>query len=422
MFDTIWLNAKLATMTGEQPYGLIEDGAIAARGDRIAWVGLRAELPGEPQELASRVRDGGGRVITPGLVDSHTHVVYVGKGLLDFEILARGGSREELINGGGGVRGMIRRTRAAGDEELYRSSVEHCVQLIVHGVTTLESKSGGGLDLETELRMMRISRRLGRDLPLTVVSSFLGAHGVAPEYDGRPDDYIDFLVRTVLPAAVEEGLVDAVDGFCDTIGFSHPQIERLFAAAEGYGLPVRLHADQYSESGAGGLVAKWKGLTADHLEYVSEQSVRAMAEADTVATLLPGANWTLHETKRPPVNLLRRHGVSMALATNNNPVSSPTTSPTMIMHMACHMFGMTPEEALTGFTRNGAKALGMAADRGTLEQGKMADMVVWDIEHPTELSYHIAANPCQVVIKEGAVVYEAAAPQIGTRTTGGHDG
>jgi imidazolonepropionase len=412
MFDAIWINARPTTMTEERPYGLIEDGAVAAFQGRIAWIGPSADLPDKPHRLASQVFDVEGRVITPGLVDSHTHVIYSSEGLADFEILARGGMREELINAGGGVRGMVKRTREASEEQLYLSTVRRCERLIANGVTTLESKSGAGLDLETELKMMRTSRRLGREMPLTVVSTFLGAHGVAPEFDGRPDDYIEFVAETVLPAAVQEGLVDAVDGFCDTIGFNRAQIERLFSAAQKYNLPVRLHADQYSESGAGGLTAKWKGLTADHLEYVSEESVRAMAKTGTVGTLLPGANWTLHETKKPPVDTLRRYGVSIGLATNCNPVSSPSTSPTMIMNMACHMFGLTPEEALLGFTRNGAKAVGLAADRGTLEKGKVADFAIWDIEHPVELSYWIGANRCRTVVKNGRVVYDAAAPRI----------
>lgn len=412
MFDAIWINARPAAMTADRPYGLIEDGAVAAQQGRIAWIGPSKDLPDEPRRLASEVFDTAGRVITPGLVDSHTHIIFNRPGLADFEILARGGTREELINAGGGVRGTVRRTREASEEQLYLSTLARCEQMIAHGVTTLESKSGAGLDLETELRMMRISRRLGREMPLTVVSTFLGAHGVAPEFDGRPDDYIEFVAETVLPAAVQAGLVDAVDGFCDAVGFNHAQIERLFAAAQQYSLPVRLHADQYSEFGAGGLTAKWQGLTADHLEYVSEESVRAMAQAGTVATLLPGTNWTLHETQKPPVELLRRYGVSIALATNCNSVSSPSTSPTMIMNMACHMFGLTPEEALLGFTRNGAKALGLSAERGTLEKGKTADFAIWDIEHPVELSYWIGANRCRTVVKSGRVVYEAATPRI----------
>ena len=412
MFDVIFTNATLATMTTDSPYGLIEKGALAAREGRIAWVGPQDRLPGKLAELAHHIHDAGGRVITPGLIDSHTHVIYLREGLIDFEILARGGTRKELIEAGGGVRGQIGITRAATEDELYECTLPRCRRLIANGVTTVESKSGAGLDLETELRMMRVSRRLGRDLPLTVISTFLGAHGVPPEFDGRPDAYIDFLVETVLPAAVKEKTVDAVDGFCDTIGFNHAQLDRLFIAAEKYGLPVRLHADQYNESGAGGLAAKWRGLTADHLEYVSEESVRAMAGAGTVATLLPGANYTLHETKRPPVALIRRYRVPIALATNCNPVSSPTTSPTTIMNMACHMFGLTPEEALAGFTRNAARALGLGCDRGTLEAGKLADLALWECAHPTELSYHISGCPCHSVFKFGQPVFEALPPEI----------
>jgi imidazolonepropionase len=407
MHDAIWVNSNLATIASPGTYGLVQDGAIAVTERKIAWVGTLSELGKDPARIAKTVHDMHGYLITPGFVDSHTHIVYHSEGLTDFEILARSGTREELMRAGGGVRGMVRRTRQATEEQLFASTARRCWRLIASGVTTVESKSGAGLDLETELRMMRVSRRLGKELPLTVISTFLGAHGVAPEYDGRSDEYIRFLCEQVLPAAVREGLVDAVDGFCDKVGFSHAQIDRLFEKAKSFGLPVRLHADQYSDFGAGAVVAKWHGTTADHLEYASEETARAMGEAGVVATLLPGAHWTLHETHRPPVKLFRQHRVDMALATNSNPVSSPTTSPTMMMNMACHLFGLSPEEALTGFTRNGAKALGLLASRGTLEVGKVADFAIWDVEHPAELSYYIGSNPCVSVVKNGTVVYEA---------------
>ena len=414
MWDSLFTNARLATMASAG-YGLIEDGAIGVAGGRIAWIGTRAALPASPDELAPVVHDVGGKLLTPGLVDAHTHIVHAGERCSDYVLRNGGAGRNEIAAAGGGVRGTVYQTRATSDEDLYDQTAERVRALIAHGVTTFESKSGYGLDFETELRIMRVSRELGRRLPVTVKSTFLGAHGLGPEYDGRPDDYMEFLARTVLPAAVQQDLVDAVDGFCDALGFTHKQIGVLFDAATAFGLPVKLHADQYNDFSAGQVVAKYKGLSADHLEYASEATVRAMAEADTVAGLLPGANWTLLETRRPPVELFRKYGISMMVATNNNPSSSPTCSPLMMMNMATHMFRITPEEALLGFTRVGAKALGLAADRGTLERGKVADFAIWDVAHPAELSYRIAVNPCRRVVKEGAVIYDAVPPQIAER-------
>lgn len=408
-YNLLVRNVSAACMTPDRPFGLIEQAAVAIEGGRIAWIGPEAALPaGE----AVRTINGQGRVLTPGLVDHHTHIVYVGDGLLDFELLLRKAPREELIAAGGGVRGMVARNRQASEEDFYRETAPRIRQLIASGVTTMESKSGAGLDLETELRQMRVSRRIGRDFPLTVKSTYLGAHGVPPEYDGRADAYVDFMIETVLPAAIREDLVDAVDGFCDTIGYSPAQLGRLYDAANAEGLPVKAHADQYTESGGGALIARYKGLSADHLECISEASLVAMAEAGTVAGLLPGANWTLGETRMPPVPRFRELGIPMSLATNCNPVSSPTTMPTMMMNMGCIRFGMTAEEAVLGFTRNGARALGLQDETGTLEPGKTADLALWDVAHPSELPYRIAANPCAMVIKTGRVIYEAPALEI----------
>ena len=412
MWDALWRNGKLATMTEGNPFGLIERGAIAAQDGHIAWVGPEAALPSAAADGARAVHDLGGYLLTPGLVDCHNHAVYYGDALADFELLTQGGSRADMIASGGGVQGLVRQTRAASDDQIRAASAARIAKLIAAGITTLESKSGAGLDKDTELRCLRISRELGRTLPATIVTTFLGAHGLAPEYRGRPDDYVDHLCRVVLPAAVSEGLVDHVDGFCDPTGFSHAQIIRLFEVARAHGLPVKLHAEQYRDFGAADLVARFKGLSADHLEYAGEPTIRAMAEADTVATLLPGAHWTMGETQRPPVALFRRHGVKMALATNCNPVSSHTCSPTMMMNMACRMFGLTTEEALAGFTRNGAKALGVLDSRGTLEVGKRADFAIWDVDKPGELAYRIADNPCREVVRDGRVVYRAAAIQF----------
>ena len=406
MWDALWRNGKIATMTPGTPFGLIEAGAIAAQDGRIAWVGAEAALPAAAS--AGTVHDLEDRLLTPGLVDPHNHAVYYGDALSDFELLTQGGTRADMIAAGGGVTGLVGQTRGATDEQIHAASAARVARLIAAGMTTIEAKSGAGLDLDTELRCLRIGRGLGRTLPVRVVTTFLGAHGVAPEYRGRPDDYIDYLCRVVLPAAVAEGLVDQVDGFCDPTGFTHAQITRLFETARARGLPVKLHAEQYRDYGAADLVARFRGLSADHLEFAGEATIRAMADAGTVATLLPGAHWTMGETHRPPVALLRRHGVPMALATNCNPVSSHTTSPTMMMNMACRLFGLTTEEALAGFTRNGARALGVLDSRGTLEVGKLADFAIWDVDRPGALAYPIADNPCREVVQGGRPIYRAA--------------
>jgi imidazolonepropionase len=408
-FDLVVTGVDAACMTGDRPFGLIGDAAVAVADGRIAWIGRRADLPDRP---ARETLDGGGAVLTPGLVDHHTHIVHVGDGLLDFEMLLRKAPRDEVIAAGGGVRGMVAANRQASEEDFYRETAPRIRQMIAAGVTTLESKSGAGLDLETELRQMRTSRALGRDFPLTVVSTYLGAHGIPPDWEGRLDAYVDFMIETVLPAAVAEGLVDQVDGFCDVIGYAPEQLSRLYDAASAHGLPVKAHADQYNESGGGSLVARHRGLSADHLECISEASLAAMAAAGTVAGLLPGANWTLGETRMPPVARFRELGIAMSLATNCNPVSSPTTMPTMIMNMGCIRFGMTPEEAVLGFTRNGARALGALDRAGTLETGKDADLALWDVGHPAELPYRLAHNPCRMTIRAGRVVYRAPALRI----------
>ena len=323
MFDLLLTNATVATMADDFPFGLVRDGAIGIADGKIAWVGPAAQSP----QGARTVRDLAGKVVTPGLVDPHTHIVYGEEGLVDFEVLSQGGQRWDLEPKGGGVGALTRRTRLLSEEVLYAASRARMSRLIANGVTTVESKSGAGLDRDTELRLMRISRALGRDLPITVVSTYLGAHGLAPEYAGRRDDYVDFMCNEVLPEAVRQGVVDQVDGFCDKVGFSHAQMDRLFDKAASYGLRVKLHADQYTDFGAGAVVARHRGVSADHLEYASRATVQAMAEAGTVATLLPGAHLTLHETQKPPVETFRELGVPMALATNSNPVSSPTVSP-----------------------------------------------------------------------------------------------
>ena len=416
MWDTLWLNACLATMEADTtPYGLIDNGAIGIAEDRIAWVGQAASLPDRPLALAREVLDAGGRVITPGLCDPHTHVVHAGHRRGDFELRLAGATRDDLARVSGGVRGTMLATRRASDEQLFAESASRVADLLASGVTTLESKSGYGLDLASELKLLRVSREIGRKMPITIVTTFLGAHGVPPEFEGRSGDYVTFLCDEVLPAALAEGPVDFMDGFCDSPafrGFSHAETSQLFDAGREAGLKRTLHADQYSDFSAGALAARHGALSAAHLEYASEDTVRAMGEAGTVALLLPGANYTLFETAKPPVALMRKHGVGIALATNNNPSSSPCTMPTMIMNLACHLFRITPEEAVAGFTRESARALGLLSDRGTLTVGKHADLVHWNVEHPAELPYRIAHNPVDRVIRHGRIVYQAHRPEL----------
>jgi imidazolonepropionase len=402
MWDALWIGGRLATMAAEPatPYGAIEDGAIAAEGGRIAWLGTRGELPGPPESLARVVHRLDGRWLTPGLIDCHTHLVYGGDRTREFEQRLQGASYEEISRAGGGIVSTVRATRAADEDTLAAAAKRRLSALLAEGVTTLEIKSGYGLDLENELKQLRVARRLGGDLPVTVKTTFLGAHAVPPEYKDRAADYID-AVAAMMPAVAASGLADAVDAFCENIAFSAEQTARVFAAARAQGLPVKLHADQLSDLGGAALVARFQGLSADHLEYTSEAGVAAMARAGTVAVLLPGAFYALRETKQPPVEALRRAKVPIALATDSNPGSAPVTSLLLMINMACTLFRLTPEEALLGVTRHGARALGLAASHGTLEAGKAADFAIWDIERPAELAYRIGFNPLAGAVKGG---------------------
>jgi len=402
MWETLWLDARLATMTkGGTPYGAIEDGAIGVEGGRIAWVGRRADLPGRPDSLASEVRDCGNRWITPGLVDCHTHLVHGGDRAHEFELRLMGATYEEIARAGGGIRSTVSATRTASEAALYESASRRLADLQAEGVTTIEIKSGYGLDRDTEAKMLRVARRLDAELPVTVCTTFLGAHALPLEYEGRADAFIEFLCHDSLPSAAAEGLVDAVDAFCERIGFTVAQTRTMFEAARGLGLPVKLHAEQLSDQGGAVLAASFRALSADHLEHLSEAGVRAMAAAGTVAVLLPGAFYFIRETKLPPVDLLRREGVRIALATDCNPGTSPMTSILLVLNMAATLFRLTPEEALAGVTREGAAALGLGASHGTLEAGKAADFVLWNIARPAELSYRIGGNPAAIVVKEG---------------------
>jgi len=401
----LWTDARLATMApaAGNAYGAIENGAIAVTGDAIQWVGDQGSLPADlPAGLS--VHSAGGRWLTPGLIDCHTHLVYGGDRAREFEQRLSGVSYAEIARQGGGIVSTVAATRAASEAELTESARPRLAALTAEGVTTIEIKSGYGLDVETELKMLRAARRLGASGHADIVTTFLGAHALPPEYAGRADDYIDFVCRQVMPQAARSGLADAVDAFCEGIGFTPAQTERVFQQAVSLGLPVKLHAEQLSDLGGAALAARFAALSADHLEYVSEPSIEAMAQAGTVAVLLPGAFYFLRETKKPPLDGFRRAGVPVAIATDSNPGSSPVTSLLLMLNMACTLFQMTPEESLAGVTRHAATALGRGDRVGTLEAGKQADFVLWNIDHPAELAYRIGFNPCHLVVKRGQIV------------------
>ena len=392
MHDALWVNAHLATMAGGEPYGAIRDGALAVKDGLISWVGPRSAW----NDKARREHDARGAWITPGLVDCHTHLVYAGERAAEFELRLKGASYEEIARAGGGIVSTVKQTRAASEDELARTAQARLRQWLAEGVAVVEVKSGYGLDRETELKMLRAARRLQG---LTVKTTFLGAHALPAEFKGRADDYIDFVCNEVMPLAK----ADAVDAFCEGIAFSPLQIEKLFNAAKERNLPVKLHADQLSDLGGAALAARHGALSADHLEYTNEEGVRAMASAGTVAVLLPGAFYFLREKQLPPVEALRRHGVPIALATDHNPGSSPLTSLLLTMNLACTLFRLTPEEALAGITRNGARALGMQTTHGTLEPGKQADFALWQIDSPAALAYAMGANPNVGAVRRGEI-------------------
>ncbi len=398
--DKIWKNARLATMDpAREGYGAVEGGLIAAKDGRIAWAGLEAEAPAMSAHSTVDVE---GRWITPGLVDCHTHLVYGGNRATEFEQRLKGASYEEISKAGGGIVSTVAATREAGETALVQAALPRLDSLIADGVTTIEIKSGYGLDAETECKMLRTARALGTERDVLIKTTFLGAHALPPEAEGDSDAYIGDVCDSQLPAAHSAGLADAVDAFCEGIGFSNEQTRRVFEAAKALGLPVKLHAEQLSNLGGAALAAEFSALSADHLEYVDEAGVVAMAGAGTVAVLLPGAFYFLRDETVPPVDLFRRHGVPMALATDSNPGSSPMGSLLLVLNMACTLFRLTPEEALAGVTRHGARALGLQDEVGTIEPGKACDLAIWDIEHPAELSYAIGFNPLHQRIRNGA--------------------
>ncbi|BBU42217.1 imidazolonepropionase [Pseudomonas monteilii] len=394
---TLWQHCHVATMA-EGRYSAIEDAAIVTRAGLIEWIGPRAELA--PVD-ADRTVDLGGAWVTPGLIDCHTHAVFGGNRSGEFEQRLQGVSYAEIAAQGGGIASTVRATRAASEDELFASARQRVQALMRDGVTTIEVKSGYGLDLANERKMLRVARRLADELPLAVRATCLAAHALPPEYAGRPDDYIAHICDEMLPALAAEGLVDAVDAFCEHLAFSPAQVERLFIKARELGLPVKLHAEQLSSLHGSSLAARYQALSADHLEFMTEEDAIAMAAAGTVAVLLPGAFYFLRETQLPPMDALRRHGVKIALASDLNPGTSPGLSLRLMLNMGCTCFRMTPEEALAGVTVHAATALGLGDSHGSLEVGKVADFVAWQIERPADLAYWLGGDLPKRVVRKG---------------------
>ena len=407
-WDHLLLDCRLATLAGGSGCGLIGcdgsgGGAIGWKDGTIVFAGAMDALPAAAATLAERVESADGALVTPGLIDCHTHLVFAGDRAHEFDLRLQGASYEEIAKAGGGILSSVRATRAASEAALFAQSLLRAKALLRDGVTTLEIKSGYGLDTESELKMLRVARRIGVELGIGVRTTFLGAHALPPEYAGRADDYIDCVCDTMLPAVAAAGLADAVDAFCEGIGFTLAQTRRVFDAAHALGLPLKLHAEQLSHLGGAAMAARRGALSADHLEYITDDDARTMAENGTVAVLLPGAFVCLRETKLPPIDSLRAHGVAMAVATDCNPGTSPLLSLRLAMALACAQFRLTPEEALRGATVNAAKALGLR-DRGMLRIGQRADLVLWDARDPAELGYWLGGTLARRVIVGGNAV------------------
>ena len=399
-WDRLWTDVHVATMT-DPSLGVVRDGAIAASDGRIAWVGRAADLPAPPERLAAEVIRCRGAWLTPGFIDCHTHIVFGGDRTGDFRRRLRGESYAQIARAGGGIMSTVRATRAASNEELAASAAARAGELSAWGVTTIEIKSGYGLDLDTELRMLEVAAGLAHIVPADISPTLLAAHTVPPEYAGRRGDYVRLVVNEIIPAALEQGHATAVDVFCEDIAFTPDESRAILEAGIAAGLHGRLHADQLTDQGGGALAAAAGARSADHLEYLSRDGVHAMAEADVCAVLLPGAAYTLGADRRPPVGTLRRAGVTMGLATDANPGSSPITNVGMILNLACILFGLTPEEALLGFTAAAAKVLGLEGDRGTLEPGRRADLALWRVGDLAELCYRMGASPLETLVKDG---------------------
>jgi imidazolonepropionase len=389
-------------MAGDQPWGWLLDGALLTEGEQIAWVGREQDLTPELRRGIDAEHDLGGACVTPGLIDCHTHLVYDGQRAHEFELRLQGASYEQIARAGGGIRSTVAATRAASAEQLYRSANRRLHALLAEGVTTIEIKSGYGLSLEAEARCLQVARQLGANHAVTVRTTYLGAHALPSEYDGSAQDYVDAVCEW-MPQLHAHGLVDAVDVFCENIGFNVQQTRQVFEAAKRLGLAVKLHAEQLSDQGGTQLACEFDALSCDHLEYLSMEGVQALARSGTVAVLLPGAYYFLRETKLPPLNALRAAAVPIAIATDHNPGTSPTLSLLLMLNMACTLFRLTPEEALRGVTVNAARALGLN-DRGQLAAGQRADFCVWDVEHPNELAYFFGRNPLRQVVRAGLEV------------------
>jgi len=401
-WDILLTDCRAATMVENgKPYGAIDDAAIALKDGRIAWVGARSDLPTGDAKETVRL---GGRWVTPGLIDCHTHLVYGGDRAAEFELRLKGATYEEIAKAGGGIASTVKATRAAGVDSLAASAAKRLTEIASEGVTTIEIKSGYGLDLENERKQLAAARRLGEMHPVTIRTTCLAAHALPPEFAGNSDGYIDKVCDEILPAIAREGLADAVDAFCEKIAFTAAQTRRVFETAKRLGLPVKLHAEQLSDQGGTQLASEFGALSCDHLEYVGDDGIAAMAKSGAVAVLLPGAFYALRETKLPPVDAFRKAGVPIAISTDHNPGTSPTLSLLLMLSMATTFFRMTPEEVLTGATRHAAKALGLQESHGQLQTGMNADIAIWSVERPAELSYWFGSNPCSGIIQNGAWV------------------
>jgi imidazolonepropionase len=394
-------NATLATCAEGRPFGLIPKGAVALAGSRIAWVGSKRDLPAAlPKNCV--VIEANSALVTPALIDCHTHLVWAGTRFKEFQQRLQGTSYEEIAKAGGGILSTVAATRAASETDLLTLALARAAKYVAEGVTTIEIKSGYGLDKDNELKILRVARALGKRLSINVRTTLLAAHAVPPEFQGRPDEYISNVCDEILPAAHAEGLVDAVDAYCDNVGFTAAQVERVFVKAKDLGLAVKLHAEQFSNQQGAALAAKYKALSADHLEHLDKGGVEAMAASRTVAVLLPGAFAYLRETRLPPIELLRVHRVPMAVASDLNPGTSPFASLQLQMNLACTLFGLSTEEALLGVTRNAARALGLRKALGSIEPGKIADIVIWNAEHPSELAAQFGLIRPAAVLRAGA--------------------
>jgi len=399
-WDKLWINANIASMAdGKLAYGLRKNSAIASKNGLIVWIGRMDELDFNPAEKSEQVFDMGRKYLTPGFIDCHTHVVYAGSRAHEFEMRLKGVKYEDIAQRGGGIQSTVQATRQASEDELFEQSIVRVQSMMQEGLSVLEIKSGYGLNIESEIKMLRVAKRIGQKFNLHICSTFLGAHTVPKEYTGRSNDYVEYVCREMIPFIAEEKLAHAVDVFCEKIAFNLDQTEKIFQTAKNYNLLIKCHSEQLSNSNSAELAAEYGAISVDHLEYLSETGIKSLTKNGTTAVLLPGAFYFLRETKFPPIELLKSHNVPIAIATDCNPGTSPTTSLLLMMNMACTLFRLTPEEALAGVTKNAAKALGLSKTHGTLEVGKVDHIVSWDIDHPAELSYLFGQNPCHKIYR-----------------------